>query len=222
MSHLIFLVASGVAAAAGDDGVTIAVIGDATAAGPHGWGPALAERFDDRTAFVQVTDAAGRLDTLSEPLDALLKTRPDFVLIQCGQEDQKAYGPAEYRRRLDDFVGRVIAAGAKPVLVGPATRRRFGADGRIEPLADGVHATLDRYDRAASAVAVRRVVMFLNMYRITVGHHNRLGPTASAAYNLNGTDPSLFSPAGAAATADLLLMELRVDHPELAPRVKRD
>ncbi|QDT15515.1 GDSL-type esterase/lipase family protein [Alienimonas californiensis] len=203
------------------DAVVIGLIGDSTVATTYGWGPAFAERFDDRTTVLNYARNGARLDTLSERLDELLAKSPDYVLIQFGHNDQKKYGPDAYREKLTDYVRRVKAAGAQPVVLSSVTRRNFGPDGKILPRTEGLRGGLPAFAEAAGAVAQEEVVPFINLYGISVDHHNRLGPEATAAYDFDPTDQTHFSPAGAAATAGLIVDELKVARPELARRLKR-
>ncbi|MFH5805133.1 rhamnogalacturonan acetylesterase [Alienimonas sp. DA493] len=204
-----------------DAPVAIGLIGDSTVADTYGWGPAFAERFDDRTTVLNFARNGARLDTLSKRLDELLEKSPDYVLIQFGHNDQKKYGVETYKKNLTDYVRRAKAAGARPIVLSSVTRRNFGPDGKILPRTEGVHGGLPAFAAAAGEVARRETVPFIDVYRISVEHHNRLGPEASAAYDFADDDQTHFSPAGAAATADLIVDELKVARPELAPRLRR-
>ncbi|NNJ27566.1 rhamnogalacturonan acetylesterase [Alienimonas chondri] len=200
---------------------TIGLIGDSTVADTYGWGPAFAKRFDDRTTVLNYARNGARLDTLSKRLDELLEKKPDYVLIQFGHNDQKQYGPETYREKLTDYIERVVAAGAQPVVLSSVTRRNFGPDGKIQPRSEDVHGDLAAFSTAAGDVARKHVVPFIDLYHISVEHHNQLGPKASAAYDFDPTDKTHFSPQGAAAIAGLIIDELKVARPELARRLKR-
>lgn len=202
--------------------MVIGLIGDSTVAETCGWGPAFAKRFDDGVTVLNAARNGARLDSLSEGLDELLKEKPDLVLIQFGHNDQKEYGVAEYRRRLTDYIERIKAAGARPIVLSPVTRRVFGADGKIQPRTEGVKATLAELSDAAQQVAAKETVHFIHLYGISVHHHNELGPAASAKYDFQEGDRTHFSPHGAAATAELVLDELKVDVPPVAFHILRD
>ena len=67
-----------------------------------------------------------------------LQTKPDYMLIQFGHNDMesKDHLPrqttmAEYEANLRRYVDEARAAGIKPLLVTPLTRRYFEADGKI-------------------------------------------------------------------------------------------
>ena len=59
-------------------------------------------------------------------------------------------------------------------------------------------------------------ICFIVLHMISVEHHNKIGPEASAAYNFNESDTTHFSKKGAGAIADLILNELQAIVPELA------
>ncbi len=67
-----------------------------------------------------------------------LETKPDYMLIQFGHNDMetKEHLPrqvsmAEYEANLRRYVTEARAAGIKPVLVTPLSRRYFEADGKM-------------------------------------------------------------------------------------------
>ena len=201
---------------------TIGLIGDSTVATTYGWGPAFADRCNDRMTVLNYAKNGATLESLSDRLDELLTLHPDYVLIQFGHNDQKKYGTEEYSERLKSYVDRIKAAGGRPIIQSSVTRRNFGDDGKIAPRTEmkpGVplKADLPAFSEAARVVAEQEGVPFIDLYHISVAHHNRIGPEASAAYNFKGTDTTHFSPEGAAAIADLVIAELRVAVPELGP-----
>ncbi len=79
---------------------------------------------------------------------------------------------------------------------------------------------LSYYAEAARAVAEENDLPFIDLYTISVAHHNKIGPETSAAYNYHETDTTHFSPDGAAAIAELIIAELQRVVPELAGYVQ--
>lgn len=200
--------------------LTIGLIGDSTVASTYGWGPAFADRFAKGTTVLNFAKNGATLESLSRKLDELLQQKPDYVLIQFGHNDQKRYGPDVYSKNLTSYIERVIAAGAKPIVLSSVTRRNFGDDGKIAFRENGLHGNLSLFAKAAGEVAKEHNVPFLDLHTISVAHHNKLGPEATAAYNFNGDDRTHFSPAGAKATADLVINALLAILPNLEPRLK--
>lgn len=200
--------------------IKVGLIGDSTVASTYGWGPAFAKRCNDQLTVLNFAKNGATLQSLSDRLDELLAKRPDYVLVQFGHNDQKKYGTDEYRERLKSYVDRIKQAGGQPILLSSATRRVFGADGRIKPrteLKPGVplKADLPTFAKTVQAVAQEEQVPFIDLYSLSVAHHNRIGPEASATYNFDETDTTHFSPLGAAAIAELILPELWKAAPEL-------
>lgn len=203
-------------AAAEPNDLTIGLIGDSTVANTYGWGPALKKRFDQQTKILNFARNGATLDSLSIRLDELLRLKPDYVLIQFGHNDQKRYDTDSYRDKLTSYVQRVTQAGANAIVLSSVTRRNFGEDERIQPRKAGLKASLPFFATAAAAVAKEQDVPFIDLYTMSVKHHNTIGPQATMSYNFEGTDRTHFSPEGANAIAGLIVEELRKVTPEIA------
>ena len=198
----------------------IGLIGDSTVASTYGWGPAFAKRFNDDTDVLNYAKNGATLESLSDKLDELLTRKPDYVLIQFGHNDQKKYGTESYSEKLSSYVDRVREAGGKAIVLSPVTRRMFDENGMIKPREEGVKANLSFYAKAARAVAEEEKVPFIDLYSISVAHHNQIGPEASAAYNYNESDTTHFSPEGADAIASLILTQIQRIVPEFSGALK--
>jgi lysophospholipase L1-like esterase len=96
----------------------------------------------------------------------------------------------------------------------------FDETGKIKPRESGLKANLSFYAKAARDVAKEEQVPFIDLYAISVAHHNEIGPEASAAYDFNEDDTTHFSKAGADAIAALILNELTSVIPELSGHLK--
>lgn len=196
--------------------VVIGLIGDSTVATTYGWGPPFARRFKEGALVLNYARNGATLDSLSKRLGELLAEKPDYVLVQFGHNDMKRYGADAYGKKLRGYVERIRQAGAKPVVLSSVTRRNFDENGRISPRVVEGDRTLPVFAKVAGEVAREATVPFIDLNSISIEHHNRLGPEASATYNFEKTDATHFSDAGAAAIADLILQRLRVAVPELA------
>ena len=206
--------------AAQDKAITIGLIGDSTVATTYGWGPALAERFNDSVTVLNYAVNGATLDSLSGKLDRLIEQMPDYVLIQFGHNDMKKYDAEAYGKKLTGYIQRVTRGGGQAIVLSSVTRRNFNEEGKIAPRIINGNRTLPEFAQAAKAVAGENKVPFIDLNAISIEHHNKIGPKASAAYNFDETDTTHFSKAGAAAIADLILSELTTVDPEFSKYLK--
>ncbi|QDS95692.1 Rhamnogalacturonan acetylesterase RhgT [Roseimaritima multifibrata] len=211
------LVASPQVLTAQQDSLTIGLIGDSTVADTYGWGPAFAKRFNNNTQVLNYARNGATLNSLSRRFDELLKQKPDVVLIQFGHNDQKRYGTDVYQNHLNSYVQRAREAGSKVIILSSVTRRNFDKEGKIQLREENLKGNLATFAKAAAKVAKEQQLTFIDLHSISIEHHNKLGPEATAAYNFSESDTTHFSEAGANATADLIITELRSAAPELAP-----
>ncbi|TWT61768.1 rhamnogalacturonan acetylesterase [Rubinisphaera italica] len=217
---LTLLVTNIQAASAQEDVLKIGLIGDSTVATSSGWGPAFAKRFNDKTQVLNYAKNGATLESISHKLDELLKLKPDYVLIQFGHNDQKRYGTDAYRTKLTSYVQRVTEAGGQAIVLSSVTRRNFDEHGKIQLRESGLKGNLTDFEKAAQAVAEEQDVKFINLHAISIAHHNKIGPEATAEYNFSETDTTHFSPKGAEATTDLILKELKTVAPEITANLK--
>ncbi|MDO4197315.1 MAG: GDSL-type esterase/lipase family protein, partial [Prevotellaceae bacterium] len=140
--------------------VTIHTIGDSTMShydqsidaqkGMDGWGDYLADCMNGE--LVTVKNWADRGETAKSYYNGYWNgtkpdERPDFtqeiskevsegdyVIIQFGHNDSKAYDTATYEEWLGTLVDAVKAKGATPIMAGSICRARFGSDGKITRL----------------------------------------------------------------------------------------
>ena len=100
-------------------------------------------------------------------------------------------------------------------MLSSVTRRTVDEQGRIKPAVINGR-TLPEFALSAKAVAKEANVPFVDLNTISIAHHNKIGPEASAAYNFKDTDKTHFSKKGATAISSLLIEELKAIVPELA------
>lgn len=200
---------------ADDKRLTIGLIGDSTVASTYGWGPALTNRLNDRVTVLNYAKNGATLESLSKKLDELIQHKPDYVLIQFGHNDMKVYDAKTYSAKLKDYVERIKRGGCKPIVLSSVTRRTFDKQGKIASVVLHGDRSLPAFALSAKAVAKEESVPFIDLNTISIEHHNKLGPEASAAYNFNKTDATHFSAKGAEGTAELVLKELKAVIPEL-------
>lgn len=206
--------------------VTVGLIGDSTVAVQSGWGPAFATRFDHRAKIVNYAKNGATLQALSKKLDALVRLKPDYVLIQFGHNDQKRYDTAGYSDHLRSYVERIRKAGGKPIIVSSVTRRSFDKNGKIvsnlvKNEKYSYKGKLTDYANAAEAVAAELKLPFIDLHAASIAHHNKIGREESMTYNFKEGDNTHFNKKGAKAITHLILKELNTVVPELAAYLKK-
>jgi lysophospholipase L1-like esterase len=135
--------------------VRIILVGDSTVALKNGWGPGFCALATAEVTCVNVarngrSSGSYRAEGSWAKVMEELKTGSfgaTYVLIQFGHNDQPGKPgrstdlATEFPANLRQYVTDVVAAGGKPVLVTPLTRRTF-KDGKVKPdLADWAAAT---------------------------------------------------------------------------------
>jgi lysophospholipase L1-like esterase len=212
------------------DKTTVYLVGDSTisikdpkAFPETGWGMPFAHFFDS-TVVVDNRAKNGRStrtfmeEGLWKPVVDGLK-KGDYVFIQFGHNDEvptkkSATTKEQFTANLARYVSETRAKGASPVLITPAARRRFSADGRIE----GTH---DEY-----AALVRVVAKTTNVPLIDLDVKSQqliqsfgvegskmlflhLQPGEHPNYPEGKTDDTHFSELGARKMAQLVLAEIK-------------
>jgi lysophospholipase L1-like esterase len=167
----------------------IILIGDSTTAVIGGWGPSFCA-FHVTSAAACVNLARGGRSSGSYRADgswdlalAEMKTRgyaDTWVLIQFGHNDQPGKPgrstdlQTEFPANLRRYVAEVRAAGAKPVLLTPLTRRQFTAGtltNDLEPWAEAVRR-----------VAAETGTPLVGLNRLSVAAVQAMGPALAARF----------------------------------------
>ena len=201
--------------------ITIGLIGDSTVANTYGWGPSFASQVAKTTKVLNFAKNGATLESLSGKLDELLQRKPHYVLVQFGHNDQKRYSKEAYQGKLSSYVARIKKSGAQAVILSSVTRRNFDEKGQIRPWINEKHpSNLPLNAKAAQQVAKKERVPFIDLYSLSVAHHNKIGPEKSAKYHYNKDDRTHFSKEGAEAIAALVVAELKVAIPKLGPSLK--
>ncbi|MBW3634975.1 MAG: pectin esterase [Armatimonadetes bacterium] len=204
--------------------ITVGLAGDSTVAPNGGWGPGFARLLrPEATLFNGAKGGRSSKSFRDEGhWNAVLATKPNWILIQFGHNDQPGKGPERetdpattYSQNLARYVDEARGIGAKPILVTSLARRTFGADGKIQ-------STLTPYADAAKRVAAQKGVPLVDLHARSIAQLNALGPVAVAAYDRPAADPQKpdrthLSDAGSDASALLVARELDAVAPELAP-----
>jgi len=201
----------------------LALAGDSTVTERQGWGTGFAALL--RPGVSLANHAKGGRSTksfLDEGLwDATLGERPDVVLIQFGHNDAPGKGPERetdpfttYRENLARMVEEARAAGARPVLLTPLTRRYVDEAGCVR-------SDLGFYADAARGVAFEKRVPLLDLHRLSIEAVDAMSPAEVAALGTTKADGTLdrthLSPEGSAFFGAIVARELARLLPDLAP-----
>lgn len=218
------------------DALKIALIGDSTVckypegSRQHGWGELLPEFLAANT--VVINEAKGGASTKTFPADRwdrVLAAKPDFILIQFGHNDSHAKANPEstdaatdFRDNLRRYIAQSREIGAQPVLITPARRRLFQADG--SPTTE-----LKPYAEAIKAVGAELSVPVIDLYTLSGDLYQKLGEAGSDAFTMNNIDHAdrpgngdrtHFTEHGAREMARLVATELDGQIPALKSAIK--
>jgi lysophospholipase L1-like esterase len=133
--------------------VRIDLIGDSTQTDNAGYGRGFCANLTAEVDCVNMAKGGASTKTFRQQglWDRSLATKPDYMVIQFGHNDMESkehldrqVTMAEYEANLRRFITEARAAGIKPVLCTPLTRRYFGSDGKIHSDLQGHADTMKR------------------------------------------------------------------------------
>ncbi|MEG9435736.1 rhamnogalacturonan acetylesterase [Edaphobacter sp. HDX4] len=157
--------------------VRIDLIGDSTQTDHAGYGRGFCANLTAAVDCLNMAKGGASTKTYREQglWDRALETRPDYMLIQFGHNDMesKEHLPRQvpmeqYEANLRRYVQEARAAGVKPVLVTPLTRRYFGADGKI-------HSDLLAHAATMKRVATEMKVPLIDLQADSIAYLDRVG-----------------------------------------------
>jgi lysophospholipase L1-like esterase len=163
--------------------VRIDLIGDSTQTDNAGYGRGFCANFTAAVDCVNMARGGASTKTFRSLgiWDKALATRPDYMVIQFGHNDmEKIDGVAEndrqvsmadYEANLRRFVTEARAAGIKPVLCTPLTRRYFGSDGKI-------HSDLTAHSATMKKVAADMKVPLIDLQTESIAYLDKIGEAA--------------------------------------------
>ncbi len=211
---------------------TVYLLGDSTVADQSGepyasWGQMLTALFKPTVAVANHAQSGETFrDSLNRRrIDKILSTlQPgDTVLLQFGHNDQKQQkdgsGNAEtYKAELRTHAERILARGGVPVVVSSMERRRFDAQGKLQP-------SLTEYANAARAVAQDMKLAYIDLNAMSIQMYEALGPERSqAAHPMNNgkLDNTHHNNYGAMQLARLIALGLREARVPVAAQLRDD
>lgn len=212
--------------------VTVALIGDSTVSAYkedsllRGWGQFLADGLAPSVKVANYARSGASTKTFSRATwERILKSKPDYVLIQFGHNDSHAKGKPEstdaatdYRDNLREFIDQAREAGAEPILVTSVHRRRYLPNGKVTQ-------ELLPYVDAMKAVAEEKQVGLIDLHTASGELFERLGDEGTENFTVNRRiNPDLkgkgdlthFTEEGAKAVAALVAEGLTALEPSLA------
>jgi lysophospholipase L1-like esterase len=167
-------------AAARKPGTTLRVdlIGDSTQTDNAGYGRGFCANLTAKVDCLNMAKGGASTGTFREQglWDHALATKPDYMVIQFGHNDMvdprnpmpRQVPLPDYIANLKRFVTEARAAGIKPVLCTPLTRRYFQADGKI-------HSDLTEYSEAMRNVAKEMKVPLIDLQADSIAYLDKVG-----------------------------------------------
>jgi lysophospholipase L1-like esterase len=210
--------------------VRIDLIGDSTQTNNAGYGRGFCANLTAKVDCLNMAKGGASTKTFREQglWEQSLQTRPDYMLIQFGHNDMesKDHLPrqttmVEYEANLRRYVSQARAAGIKPVLVTPLTRRYFEADGKI-------HSDLLAHSEVMKKVATEMKVPLVDLQADSIAllnqvgeaSGNRLAITKKDADGKTIYDKTHLNWAGSYVFGRIVAVDLGKAVPELAQYVK--
>ena len=204
----------------------IALAGDSTVTEKQGWGNGFKSWINEDAALLNA--ARGGRSSRSYRAEGhwseMLRHRPTYILIQFGHNDVPGKGLDRetdlptFRANMARYVDEARAAGAKPILITPLTRRPFSADGHIR-------SDLAEYADSTRQVAAEKNVPLIDLHSKSIALLDRLGPAINPAISPvkddDTVDKTHLNASGSALFGALVAEELRNVEPELAAYIRQ-
>jgi lysophospholipase L1-like esterase len=212
--------------------VVLALAGDSTVTYDQGYAAGFRSHLDKQLQVVDLS-RGGRTTTSFRRdgrWDQILAMKPDYVMIQFGHNDGIRNLPL-YSSDLARFVDEARAAGIKPILVTPISRRYWEEDGKI-------HSDLLQNVDAMKKVAEEKKVPLMDLHERAIEFYLKVGRPVTETWGLRKANPDLrtapnpevipqtvldkthFNPAGSQAIGKVVSDELKRVVPELAPYIE--
>src|SRR5271163_445766 len=210
--------------------IRIDLIGDSTQTNNAGYGRGFCANLTAKVDCVNMAKGGASTKTFREQglWERSLQTKPDYMLIQFGHNDMesKDHNPrqttmVEYEANLRRYVDEARAAGIKPVLVTPLTRRYFEADGKI-------HSDLTAHAEMMKKVATEMKVPVIDLQHDSIAYLDGIGEKAGNTLAITKKDDdgkTVFDKThlnwkGSYVFGRIVAVDMGKDVPELAKYVK--
>ena len=199
--------------------VVLCLAGDSTVTYNAGYAAGLRAHLDKQLQVIN-RSRGGRTTTSFRKdgrWDDIIKIKPDYVMIQFGHNDGNDL--ELYAKNLTQFIDEARAAGVKPILVTPVSRRYWQDDGTSKD---------DLIEKVAvmHKLAAEKKVPLMELHERAVDLYLKVGKKVSDAWGLPKPDPTVpkvtildkthFNADGSAAMGKVVADELKRAVPELA------
>ncbi len=170
--------------------IRIELIGDSTQTDSAGYGRGFCANLTAAVDCLNMAKGGASARTYRELglWDKAIASKPDWMLIQFGHNDMETpehldrqVPMPQYEANLRRFVEEARAAGAKPVLVTPLTRRYFGADGTI-------HSDLMAHAEMTKRVAAEMKAPVIDLQAESIAYLDRVGEAKGTALGITKKD----------------------------------
>jgi lysophospholipase L1-like esterase len=170
--------------------VRIELIGDSTQTDQAGYGRGFCANVTAAVDCINMSRGGTSTHTFRELgiWDKAIASKPDYMLIQFGHNDEvtpehlpRQTPIPQYIENLKRFVTEARAAGVKPILVTPLTRRNFEADGVI-------HSDLTEYANALAGVSKEMNTPLIDLQADSIALLNGFGEMKSQALGITKKD----------------------------------
>lgn len=218
----VFMVARAHAAAP----VVIMLVGDSTVTDKAGWAPGLRELLTEDATLLNLARGGRSSRTYQQEgsWDKALANKADYVFIQFGHNDEPGKDRSTDRETefpvfMRKYVTDARAAGMKPVLVTPLTRRQFKDDGKIE-------SSLARHAQIVRDIAREMDVPLIDLHDRSLAVCNALGRDVCVSLMSTPKDNDAFdgthlTHAGSLIMGALVADEIKRVVPDLRPYIRR-
>ena len=196
----------------------IVLAGDSTVTDDAGWGKAFAACLVDGAKCTNLSRGGRSSSSFREEglWQQALDLKPDWVLIQFGHNDEPGHPGREnepdkgYRKNLERYVDEARAAGIKPVLVTPISRRQWSKK-KTGP--ERIVSSLAAYAKVVKEIAAEKDVPLLELHDHSIAIYESLGKQGCEIISPkkeNGQwDGTHFNEAGGALFGAVVAMDCR-------------
>ena len=171
--------------------VRIDLIGDSTQTDNAGYGRGFCANLTAAVDCVNMARGGASTKTFREQglWQRSLETKPDYMVIQFGHNDSvdpknplpRQVPLPQYEANLRRFVEEARAAGIKPILCTPLTRRYFEADGKI-------HSDLLEYSATMRKVAAEMKVPLIDLQADSIAYLDEQGEAKGSTLGITKKD----------------------------------
>ncbi len=170
--------------------VRVDLIGDSTQTDNAGYGRGFCANFTAKVDCMNLAKGGASTRTYREQglWQRALETKPDYMVIQFGHNDEvteqhlpRQVPLPDYVENLKRFVTEARAAGVTPVLVTPLTRRNFDANGKI-------HSDLTAYCDSMRGVAHEMNVPLIELHNESIAYLEKIGEAGGTKLGITKKD----------------------------------